>query len=143
MRLSLLPDAVDSESGVSQRLTDVVVKLAVENVGDTWRDARRHALLGRLVPVEVLRLVSVELGDEWAEELYQRSRPQPVEIDVADVTHVGDEESTLGWLIQQLLALRESEPGAVFMRVAIGRRELDATGVSVVRRGADAVVLIR
>lgn len=130
---------------MGHRLVDVMTRLValVGDQADSWRVARSLAARRRLIPAETLRRVSVELGDDWADELYRRLLFQPAEIDVEDITHVGHEESTLGWLLSQLIALHDAEPGAAFMRVAIGRREVDLAGVSVVRRGADAVVLIR
>ncbi len=131
---------------MTQRLVDIVRELGYKlaHRGISWSAALHAAANERLVDRTTLRIAQVELGNDWASEIYDNARAeagavQPVEIIVDDVTQTNDimntdhldtetgapRHTTVNQLILRLAALRDADSDVGSMRI------VDASGADV------------
>ncbi len=123
---------------MTQRLVDIVRELGYKlaHRGISWSAALHAAASETLVDLVTLRIAQVELGNEWACEIYDNARAEvgaasPVEIVVDDVTQTNDilntdhlatetgisRHMTVNQLILRLASMRDTDSDVGAMRV--------------------------
>lgn len=135
---------------MSQRPVDIIRELAskVARRGLTWHQALRAAVSEHLVNPLTIRTAQVELGDEWAQRVYDNTARElnaiPQEEIAFDDTRISElmtdgvvtEPATLpcmsvNQLILTLAAMREQDSDVGKLRVVFGRERLDIAVVAV------------
>lgn len=126
---------------MTQRLVDIVRELGrkLAHRGLSWSAALHAAANEPVVDLVALRIAQVELGNEWAGEIYDNARAeasavQPVEIFVDDTTQTNDimntdhintetgmvQHITVNQMILKLAAMRDADSDVGSMRVVDG-----------------------
>jgi len=142
---------------MTQRLVDIVRELGrkLAHRGVSWSAALHAAAHETLVDRVTLRIAQVELGNEWAGEIYDNARAeasagQPVEIVVDDVTQTNDimntdhictetgvtRSVTLNQLILRLAAMRDADGDVGSMRI-VDASGTDITAINVEHSGGE------
>jgi hypothetical protein len=142
---------------MTQRLVDIVRELGRKLASRpmTWSAALHAAAHEPLVDMVALRIAQVELGNDWAGEIYEMARSeasavQPVDIFVDDVTLANDimntdristEPGTVSYitvnqLILKLAAMRDADQDVGAMRV-VDPTGTDITSVNIEHCGGE------